>query len=297
MEDKEMVFQQLASVVPVFLLGGLDPGSLLSGLDFIELIFGVLNQVTFLVDVFIGAALIGAIVRGIFKNFWKVLWRGVIFLVILGGLYLFAGQVIPYVGTIPIPLKGVVDGTSVEWKNLREMFEGVILAAGNTQGYATAMTDVILKNLVIFLGVPVAAIVTPIVSGLTYPLISLLIPKKMKKLKILTVKLAVSLAFTVIAIIAFAIPMATLVPPMSAIKATIADDTLMKKFLNPELIGFLELFTKERSIIIKVVDLGSIAGSLNIFNTFVDGATTVKLSDALPALFNTINTISYSAPA
>lgn len=291
-----MVFQNLLHILPMpFLLGGLDPGSLLDGLDFIELIFSVLNQVTFLVDIFIGAALIGAIVRGVFKKFWKVVWRGIVFLALVGVLYAFSDTLSAQLHAIPIPLKGEINGTMVEFKNLGEMIPGVIEAAGYNAAYTEAMSEVIFKNLVIFLGVPLLAIVTPIISGITFPFISLLLPKKMKTLKLIPAKLAISIAFSLIAIIIFAIPMATLVPPMTEFKALIADDTLMKKFLNPEFIGFLELFTAEKSILLKVVNLGNVAGSLNIFNTFKDGATVVKLSDALPALFTQLNQITYAS--
>lgn len=290
-EGKIMVLH----LIPTILLGGFDPASLLSGLDFIELIFGILNQVTFLVDVFIAAALVGALVRGIFKNFWKVLWRGIIFVILIAALYIVAGNLVNQVGALPLSLKGDINGVATEWKSLREILEGVALTAGNNQDYATAMTDVILKNLVIFLGVPLVAIVTPIVSGITYPIIGIFLPKRWKKIKLIPVKLALSLGLSVIAIIVFAIPMATLVPPLTAIRDTIADDTLMKKFMNPELIGFLELFTVEKSILLKIINLGNVAGSLNIFNSFVYAGDAVKLSDALPTLFAQLNTIAYAA--
>lgn len=289
-----MELLNVTHLIPMFLIGGMDAGALLDGLDFVELIFGVLNQLTFLVDIFIGAALVAAVIRGLTKGFWKIMWRSLIFVILLAVLYIAAGQLVTSVGALGLKLSGEVGGTAVEWNSLREILEGVIMVAGNNQEYATAMTDVILKNLVIFIGVPLISIVTPIISAITFPLINLAIPRKLKKIKLIPVKLAVSVAFSVLAIMVFAIPMATLVPPLSAIREVMVDDTIMKKFMNPELIGFLELFTAEKSFLLKIVSLGNTANSMNIFKSFVAGSETVQLSEALPGLFETLNTITYT---
>lgn len=279
------------------LLGEGGIGELLQGFDFVGIIFSTLNQLTFLVDVFIAGAFIGAIIRGIFKNFWKVVWRGIIFIILLILLFSFAKVLAPVVGGLPIGLKGTANGVEMNYTNLAQTINGVVIQAGYSDAYALAFTEVILINIVIFVGIPVIAMVTPLISALTFFLFRLLIPKKLRKLKLIPAKLAISISLSIIAIMIFAIPMATLVPPMTAFKAMIAEDTLMYKFLNPELIGFLELFTAEKSFFIKMINLGNVADNLNLFKTFKVGATTVELKDALPALFELLNEIAYSPPA
>ncbi len=279
------------------LLGEGGIGEMLQGFDFVGIIFSTLNQLTFLVDVFIAGAFIGAIIRGIFKNFWKVVWRGIIFIILLILLFSFAKVLAPVVGGLPIGLKGTANGVEMNYTNLAQTINGVVIQAGYSDAYALAFTEVILINIVIFVGIPVIAMVTPLISALTFFLFRLLIPKKLRKLKLIPAKLAISISLSIIAIMIFAIPMATLVPPMTAFKAMIAEDTLMYKFLNPELIGFLELFTAEKSFFIKMINLGNVADNLNLFKTFKVGATTVELKDALPALFELLNEIAYSPPA
>ena len=279
------------------LLGEGGIGDMLQGFDFVGIIFSTLNQLTFLVDVFIAGAFIGAIIRGIFKNFWKVVWRGIIFIILLILLFSFAKVLAPVVGGLPIGLKGTANGVEMNYTNLAQTINGVVIQAGYSDAYALAFTEVILINIVIFVGIPVIAMVTPLISALTFFLFRLLIPKKLSKLKLIPAKLAISVSLSIIAIMIFAIPMATLVPPMTAFKAMIAEDTLMYKFLNPELIGFLELFTAEKSFFIKMINLGNVADNLNLFKTFKVGATTVELKDALPALFELLNEIAYSPPA
>ena len=279
------------------LLGEGGIGDMLQGFDFVGIIFSTLNQLTFLVDVFIAGAFIGAIIRGIFKNFWKVVWRGIIFIILLILLFSFAKVLAPVVGGLPIGLKGTANGVEMNYTNLAQTINGVVIQAGYSDAYALAFTEVILINIVIFVGIPVIAMVTPLISALTFFLFRLLIPKKLRKLKLIPAKLAISVSLSIIAIMIFAIPMATLVPPMTAFKAMIAEDTLMYKFLNPELIGFLELFTAEKSFFIKMINLGNVADNLNLFKTFKVGATTVELKDALPALFELLNEIAYSPPA
>ncbi len=279
------------------LLGEGGIGDMLQGFDFVGIIFSTLNQLTFLVDVFIAGAFIGAIIRGIFKNFWKVVWRGIIFIILLILLFSFAKVLAPVVGGLPIGLKGTANGVEMNYTNLAQTINGVVIQAGYSDAYALAFTEVILINIVIFVGIPVITMVTPLISALTFFLFRLLIPKKLRKLKLIPAKLAISVSLSIIAIMIFAIPMATLVPPMTAFKAMIAEDTLMYKFLNPELIGFLELFTAEKSFFIKMINLGNVADNLNLFKTFKVGATTVELKDALPALFELLNEIAYSPPA
>lgn len=279
------------------LLGEGGIGEMLQGFDFVGIIFSTLNQLTFLVDVFIAGAFIGAIIRGIFKNFWKVVWRGIIFIILLILLFSFAKVLAPVVGGLPIGLKGTANGVEMNYTNLAQTINGVVIQAGYSDAYALAFTEVILINIVIFVGIPVIAMVTPLISALTFFLFRLLIPKKLRKLKLIPAKLAISVSLSIIAIMIFAIPMATLVPPMTAFNAMIAEDTLMYKFLNPELIGFLELFTAEKSFFIKMINLGNVADNLNLFKTFKVGATTVELKDALPALFELLNEIAYSPPA
>ncbi|MFA5660462.1 MAG: hypothetical protein WC968_03615 [Bacilli bacterium] len=279
-------------VAPLFLLG--DFGSLLSGFDFIGTIFGILNQIPFLVDAFIAAALVGAILRGIFKKFWKVVWRGIIFVGLVITLILMAGTVAPYIGQLPIPLKGFADGNEMNYANLAQTINGVMLQSGYDADYALAFTDVVLKNLVIFFGVPLLAMLTPLVSALTYPIFSLLLSKKLKKLKLIPAKLAISVGLTIIAVMVFAIPMATLVPPLTAVKATLAEGTLLYKFLHPEVIGFLELFTVEKSIFLKIVNLGNVAANLNFFSAFTYNGASLKLSDELPLILQAINNVVYT---
>jgi hypothetical protein len=279
-------------VAPLFLLG--DFGSLLSGFDFIGTIFGILNQIPFLVDAFIAAALVGAILRGIFKKFWKVVWRGIIFVGLVITLILMAGTVAPYIGQLPIPLKGFADGNEMNYANLAQTINGVMLQSGYDADYALAFTDVVLKNLVIFFGVPLLAMLTPLVSALTYPIFSLLLSKKLKKLKLIPAKLAISVGLTIIAVMVFAIPMATLVPPLTADKATLAEGTLLYKFLHPEVIGFLELFTVEKSIFLKIVNLGNVAANLNFFSAFTYNGASLKLSDELPLILQAINNVVYT---
>ena len=279
------------------LLGEGGIGEMLQDFDFVAIIFGTLNQLTFLVDVFIAGAFIGAIIRGIFKNFWKVLWRGIIFVILIILLFSLAKVLAPVVGQLPVALKGTANGVEMNYTNLAQTINGVITQAGYSASYALGFTEVILINLVIFMGIPVIAMVTPLISAITFPLFNLLIPKKSRKMRLIPVKLAISLSLTIIAVMVFAIPMATLVPPMTEFKAMIAEDTLMYKFLNPELIGFFELFTVEKSFFLKIVNLGNVAGSINVFATFKDGTTTVALKDALPSLFHLLNEIAYSAPS
>lgn len=279
-------------VAPLFLLG--DIGSLLSGFDFIGTIFGILNQIPFLVDAFIAAALVGAILRGIFKKFWKVVWRGIIFVGLVITLILMAGTVAPYIGQLPIPLKGFADGNEMNYANLAQTINGVMLQSGYDADYALAFTDVVLKNLVIFFGVPLLAMLTPLVSALTYPIFSLLLSKKLKKLKLIPAKIAISVGLTIIAVMVFAIPMATLVPPLTAVKATLAEGTLLYKFLHPEVIGFLELFTVEKSIFLKIVNLGNVAANLNFFSAFTYNGARLKLSDELPLILQAINNVVYT---
>lgn len=282
-------------VTPLFLLGGF--GDLLSGFDIIGTIFGILNQIPFLVDAIVAAAFIGAILRGIFKKFWKVVWRGIIFIGLAITLILMAGTLAPYIGQIPIPLKGYANGNEMNYANLAQVINGVILQSGYNADYALAFTDIALKNLVLFFGIPLLAMVTPLVSALTYPLFSLLLSKKLKKLKLIPAKLAISLGLTIVAVMLFAIPMATLVPPLTAIKPTIDEGSLLFKFMHPEVIGFLELFTVEKSIFLKIVNLGNVAANLNFFSAFTVNGTKLNLSDELPVILQAMNNVVYSKTA
>ncbi len=290
-----MFIQTIISLHPLkMLLGDFDFGSLLSGLDLFELLFSVLNQITFLVDIVIASVLVAAVVRGIFKKFWKVVWRGLLFSLILVAIVIFAAQIGTILGGLPISLKGDVNGVPVVYANLQEVIYNVVLQSGQTEAYALALTDVVLKNLALFVGVPVAGVAALVLSAITYPIIKLFIPRKMRDIKLIPVKLALSIAFSLIGIIVFALPMATLVPPMTAIKETIADDTLLRKFLNPEFIGFLELFTAEKSTVLKIVSFGANPSGLNIFNKFSVDGTSYNLKDVLPAIFEQLNTISFT---
>ncbi|MGI6734847.1 MAG: hypothetical protein BWY30_01118 [Tenericutes bacterium ADurb.Bin239] len=287
-----IIFNQLPISIP-FLEGIAD---LLGGIDIISYIFNFLSQFTFVVDIIIAAAIVGALIRGIFKKFWKVAWRGVIFVILLLVLVSLAGTLAPYIGSIPIPLRGVVNGNNVEYANLAQIIHGVTVEAGHNEVYATAFTDVVLKNLVIFFGVPLLSIVTPIISAITFPLFNLLLPKKLKTAKLVFARIGISLGLTFIALMVFSVPMATLVPPMTAVKETMTEGTLLYKFLHPEIINFLELFTKEKSVMLKIVDLGNIAGSINVFASFEVDGVSHELSTAIPALLEELKTIPYEAP-
>lgn len=280
----------------LLLLGEGGFGNILEGIDFIGIIFGALSQFTFLVDVFVAAALIAALLRGIFKNFWKVLWRGVIFVALIASLFIFINQITPYVGNLPLTLAGEVDGVAITYTNLGDMLKGLITLSGESATYADAMSTTILQNITIFLGVPLIALLTPMLSAITFPLINLLIPKKMKKLKFIPIKLAISVGFSLFALIIFAFPMRNLVPTLIPFQATMTDGNLLQKFLNPEVIGFMRLFTSEHSIFIKIVEFGNVGGGIKIFSSFADAGVNIKLDTALTDFLTAIDGMAYSAP-
>ena len=114
-------------------------------------------------------------------------------------------------------------------------------------------------------------------------------------MKMLPVKLAISITATLTAVVVFSIPMATMVPALSAIKPDIVAESLLFKFLHPEVIGFLELFTKEGSIFIKMVDIGNIPANLNFFKSFTVNSTQLNLSEELPKILADMNQVMYSS--
>ncbi|OQC10847.1 MAG: hypothetical protein BWX74_00435 [Tenericutes bacterium ADurb.Bin087] len=270
---------------------------MLGGLDLISYIFGFLSQFPIVVDIIIATAVVAALLRGIFKRFWKTVWRGVIFVILLIVLFSTAGVIAPYIGSIPIPLRGVVNGSNVEYTNLAQIIHGVSVESGNSEAYAVAFTDIVLKNLVIFFGIPALSLLTPAVSAITYPLFSLLLPRKLRDAKLVLPRIAISLGLTFVALVIFMAPMATLVPPMTAVKDTMAEGTLLYKFLNPEIINFLELFTTQKSVMLKIVDIGNIAGKIKIFGTFEVDGVAVELKVAVENLLEALKTIPYEAAA
>lgn len=267
----------------------------LEGLELISYIFGFLSQFPAAVDIIVGAALLAALLRGIFKGFWKVAWRGLVFIILLIVLLTTAESFAPYIGNMPIPLRGVVNGSNVEYMNLGQIIYGVSIEAGYTEAYAYEFTLYALKNLVVFFGIPIIAIVTPIISAITYPLFGLLLPRKVKEMKLVLPRIAISLGLSIIAILIFMVPMATLVPPMSAVKETMVEGTLLYKFLNPEMINFLELFTADKSVMLRIVDFGNIAGKIKIFDTFTVDGVTYNMQTAVENLLDALHSISYEA--
>lgn len=292
----------LASIISLhpllhFFLGGVNFGEMLANFDFIGMAFEIINQITFLVDVFIAGAFIGAIVRGIFKRFWKVVWRGAIFIILLVLLIVLAPNFAPYVGNLPIGLKGYADGNEMNYVNLAQTLNGMAVQSGYSAAMAQNFTMVILTNLVIFFGIPALALITPLVSGITFPIFNLLLPKKVRTLKLIPAKLAISLGLTVVAIMVFAIPMATIVPQLTAFKENIVESSLMNKFMGVNYIEFLELFTTQKSIFLKIVDLGNVADNLNFFKTFTADGVKINLADFITELIDKLNQIEYTAPA
>jgi hypothetical protein len=92
-------------------------------------------------------------------------------------------------------------------------------------------------------------------------------------------------------------PAANFVPAMSAVKETMSEGTLLYKFLNPEVINFLELFTPQKSVMLKIVDIGNISGKIKIFEEFTVDGVVIQLKDAVEALLEALKTIPYEAPA
>jgi hypothetical protein len=84
---------------------------------------------------------------------------------------------------------------------------------------------------------------------------------------------------------------------MSAVKETMSEGTLLYKFLNPEVINFLELFTPQKSVMLKIVDIGNISGKIKIFEEFTVDGVVIQLKDAVEALLEALKTIPYEAPA
>lgn len=270
---------------------------MLGGIDFISYIFGFLSQFPIVVDIIIASAIIAALLRGIFKRFWKVVWRGVIFVILLIVLFATAEKLAPYIGSIPIPLRRTVNGNAVEYANLGQIIYGVSIEAGNSETYAFEFTKLALKNLVVFFGMPALSLITPAISAITYPLFSLLLPRKLKNAKLILPRIAISLGLTFIALVIFMAPAANFVPAMSAVKETMSEGTLLYKFLNPEVINFLELFTPQKSVMLKIVDIGNISGKIKIFEEFTVDGVVIQLKDAVEALLEALKTIPYEAPA
>ena len=270
---------------------------MLGGIDFISYIFGFLSQFPIVVDIIIASAIIAALLRGIFKRFWKVVWRGVIFVILLIVLFATAEKLAPYIGSIPIPLRGTVNGNAVEYANLGQIIYGVSIEAGNSETYAFEFTKLALKNLVVFFGMPALSLITPAISAITYPLFSLLLPRKLKDAKLILPRIAISLGLTFITLVIFMAPAANFVPAMSAVKETMSEGTLLYKFLNPEVINFLELFTPQKSVMLKIVDIGNISGKIKIFEEFTVDGVVIQLKDAVEALLEALKTIPYEAPA
>ena len=82
---------------------------------------------------------------------------------------------------------------------------------------------------------------------------------------------------------------------MSAVKETMSEGTLLYKFLNPEVINFLELFTPQKSVMLKIVDIGNISGKIKIFEEFTVDGVVIQLKDAVEALLEALKTIPYEA--
>ena len=85
---------------------------------------------------------------------------------------------------------------------------------------AFEFTKLALKNLVVFFGMPALSLITPAISAITYPLFSLLLPRKLKDAKLILPRIAISLGLTFIALVIFMAPAANFVPAMSAVKET-----------------------------------------------------------------------------
>lgn len=266
---------------------------MLNNLNLVEIIFEILSSLTFLADIFIGGALIAALIRGFTKNFFVIVWRGLLFVLGLVLVMSLASTLIPYISELPITLKGELDGVAVDYKTLGEIISGMISAAGFSGDAAIGFYEVIMKNLLLFVAVPLLSIIVPLLSAITYPLIKLLIPSKIQKMKLVTAKIALSLSFSLIAIIAFAVPMANLVPSLKTFGEITNDQNVLYHFLNPQLVNFFELFTAEKSVFIKLVNLGSQNGLGVIFNSFTVGEETTMIGDALTELASKLNQIPF----
>lgn len=264
-----------------------DLGGLLNGLNIMGIIFGLISELTFLLDIFIVSGLVAALLRGIFKKFWKVMWKNTLLLIMLGLLLALAPTIAPFLKPIPLSLSAVIGGETHSFANLGEVLYGLIELGTGDATFAAQMGDVILVNLTIIIGVPLVLLVVSILSLLTFPLFQLLISKKLREFRGLPIKLVISLVMFVVVTLAFALPFTNIVPAMSAFKASIDPDSLLGALFSEELIGVFELFTSTKSVGLRILNPGGFLDSL----AFYGKVGTTPLFEAITSVFEGLNVI------
>lgn len=275
-----------------FAMGDLFSG-LLDGLDIFSIIFSVIGEIFFLLDIFVLIALGAAILRGIFKKFWKVAWRSIIFVVLFLVFLIMSNTVTSFVDANLLKnIKVTIGGTEETFATLGALFTRLITESGQTATYASAMSASLMKNVTMIIVIPVILLVGNLLAMLTFPLFNLLIPKKLKVIKLRVLKLILSIGMVLVVTMLFAMPFANIVPALTAIKPTLNDTSLLAAVFSEELIGVLEIFTKEKSVTLKILDSINTLQYISFFNGFKDAGTSFKLSEQMVILVGNLNTIT-----
>ncbi|HZJ89480.1 MAG TPA: hypothetical protein VFD05_02180 [Bacilli bacterium] len=236
-----------------------DPTSFLEDLDIIGLILGAVSEFTILLDILIITALVVTILRGVFKKFWSMTWKFIIFAILFVALLIMSDMIAGYLGALPLAFEVTMDGTTYEAANLFETLQEMARIADpniNAEGFALTF----LKNLVIIVGIFPIMIVATIVSLITFPLIRLVLPKRIREMRLRIPSLVLSLVYFFLTLFIFASAADTVLIPLYAFRTSAAfnDQSLLANILRPELIDVLALFTREKSFMLQILDFGNV---------------------------------------
>lgn len=237
-----------------------DPGALLAEFDILGLILGALSEFTILFDILIVMALVTTLLRGIFKKFWSMTWKLILFAILFTVFLIMRAPVVELIGGLALSFEATIDGVTYSGATLFETLSEMARISDPTIDGA-AFATAFLSHLVIIVGIFPVMIITTIVSLITFPLVRLLIPKRVRKARLMIPSLLLSLVYFFLTLFIFASSAQSIITPLHTVSSSAAfnDQSLFAVILRPDLIDVLTLFTREKSLALQILDFGNVA--------------------------------------
>ena len=123
------------------------------------------------------------------------------------------------------------------------------------------------------------------------PLIQLVIPKRIRKMRLTLPSLILSVAYFFLTLFLFVSAVDTVIMPLYALRMSAAfnDQSLLSQiFIGPEFIDVLALFTREKSILLQILDFGNVASYSPFFQKVGNAEFKTVYTQGLTGLNNIV---------
>lgn len=274
-------------------------GDLLGGLNIVEIILEGLGQINYVFDVILILALIPALIgaakRSIIKTLFKIIVYGLVFLF----AFLNIDRLTDYVGNNLLTLIGMeisytYDSVTYTAPNLFDFFNQLFAYDTTVQpDFIDALSFNVVKNLTWIIIYPVLTFASYILSTILWVIVTLFLPralkKKIKSLKIRALNLPIAAAFSITLGLMMIAPFVNL---SQALNGVIVDPESPISFISASYSGLLAWFTPEKSFILKALDTIKIPQLFVFFDSFKLNETNYDFIEELNGIINRVGAVT-----